>query len=366
MKLNSLYLTTPVVAALLMCLTSGCGGSSTAAIQEGVDYSQSVDLFTAPFGVPSGTPRIDPKSVIAVVDGKPIPRSMFEQGVQLQMMNLKQRMADPEALEQVQPRVEQEVLQRLILQVLLLDAVNEEQIQVPDQQVNARIEELKQGIPPETTWEETLSRSRMTEQKVRDQVQAQMQMDLLLQSRVTNIPSPTDAEMRAFYAENQAQFTQPESAEVRHLLIKVAPGADDAARTKAKKKADKLYEFIGKGVSLEKLATRYSEDEASKEKGGVLGKVLRGQLPPSLDKAVFEGEVGTVSSPVQSPAGYHLITAESRLPSQPMTFEESREWIEKHLLDTARQAAVREYVAELENQADIQVAGIEKAAPAAP
>ncbi len=365
MKLNFLFLTTPLAAALLIFFNSGCGGSSTAAIQDGVDYSKSMDLFTAPFGVPSGAPKIDPKSVIAVVDGKPIPRSMFEQGVQLQMMNLKQRMA-PEALEQIQPRVQQEVLQRLILQVLLLDAVNEEQIQVSDQQVDARIEELKQGIPQETTWEETLTRSNMTEDKVRDQIQTQMRMDLLLQSRVTDVPSPTDAEMRAFYSENQAQFKQPESAEVRHLLIKVAPDADDAARTKAQKKADELYAFIGKGVSLEKLATRYSEDDASKEKGGLLGKVVRGQLPPSLDKIVFEGEIGTVGSPVQSPAGYHLLTAESRLPAQPMTFEETSEWIKNHLLDTARQAAIREYVAGLEKQADIQIAGIQKEAPAAP
>ena len=88
----------------------------------------------------------------------------------------------------------------------------------------------------------------------------------------TDIPVPTETEMRTFYTEHQAQFTRPESAEVRHLLIKVNPGADDAARTKAREKADDLYQFIEKGVSLENLAKDHSEDDASKEQGGLLGK----------------------------------------------------------------------------------------------
>ncbi len=336
-------------------LAAGCGHKATDPVHDEVDYSAATDLFAFPLRS-GGTLAPDPMEAVAMVDGRPISRAAVEREVQVRLMQLRQRIA-PEQLQQLAPRVAQEALQGLIVEVLLRDAIEAEGIAIDEAAVEEQIGAMKQAVPEGSSWEEMLESSNLTAETLAEMTRSGMRRDALLAARVRDVTEPDADDVEAAYEGAQEKFVQPASAEVRHLLVRVKEGAEDKDWAAAKETADGFYEFIGKGVSLEELAAQYSDDEESKEKGGLIGTVVRGNLAPDMDKTVFEGEIGEVSAPTRTPIGYHLIVVESRVAERQLELDEVEEVLSKQLFQQAKQAAAQEYIEKLIAQAEIVLPG---------
>ena len=89
---------------------------------------------------------------------------------------------------------------------------------------------------------------------------------------------------------------QPESREVRHILVEKKP------------LADQIYAQLKAGANFEALAKKYSKDPGSAANGGKLN-VSKGQTVPEFDKKTFELKTGELSQPVKTQYGYHIIQA---------------------------------------------------------
>lgn len=91
---------------------------------------------------------------------------------------------------------------------------------------------------------------------------------------------------------------------VRHILLK-----PDASLTKeeALKQIQNLYQQLKSGRDFERYAKQYSLDAMSAMKGGDLGWVAPGELVPEFEKAMEKLPLHTVSKPVKSRFGWHLI-----------------------------------------------------------
>ncbi len=70
--------------------------------------------------------------------------------------------------------------------------------------------------------------------------------------------------------------------------------------------AEKLYERVKKGESFESLARQYSTCP-SKSKGGDLGWFSEGQMVAPFENAVRRMSTGSISKPVRTQFGYHII-----------------------------------------------------------
>ena len=64
---------------------------------------------------------------------------------------------------------------------------------------------------------------------------------------------------------------------------------------------------ISRGLSFEEAAKKYSEDPGSKENGGYLGFVPRGTFVKEFEKAAFTLDLNTVSAPIKTQFGFHII-----------------------------------------------------------
>mgnify|MGYP001109913748 CR=1 FL=1 len=112
-------------------------------------------------------------------------------------------------------------------------------------------------------------------------------------------------------------FTTTTRNRSRNILITVDTKKDatDDEKKKAEQKAyDKAKEIISKlkdGEDFAKLAKEYSKDDATKDKGGALGKVNFGDLDSKYDellnaaKKLKDGEYST--SVITTELGYHVI-----------------------------------------------------------
>jgi len=100
--------------------------------------------------------------------------------------------------------------------------------------------------------------------------------------------------------------------QVKHLLVKVDASADQATADAARAKAQKYLDEIKAGKSFADEAKQYSEDTASKDNGGELGYISRGQMVKEFEAATFADgvKVGDILGPVRTQYGWHIIFVE--------------------------------------------------------
>ena len=149
----------------------------------------------------------------------------------------------------------------------------------------------------------------------------------------------------AAYQRRIAEFQQPERIRVRHILFS---GDEALAR------AERARQRIDAGEDFVVLATRLSDDEATRETGGDLGFFPRGRMLPAFEEAAFAAEERTLVGPVETERGQHLIRVEERQAAVDRSLAELRQELARELIraDRGQQAAraAAEEMAELLRQ----------------
>jgi peptidyl-prolyl cis-trans isomerase SurA len=97
----------------------------------------------------------------------------------------------------------------------------------------------------------------------------------------------------------------PTLYKTRHLLLEINPS--EKSLNEALIKTKKIREEIVSGLIFEDAAKQYSEDPGSKDLGGDLGYVPRGTFVKEFERAAWTIELETLSPPVKTKYGYHLI-----------------------------------------------------------
>ncbi|HOW21824.1 MAG TPA: peptidylprolyl isomerase [Tenuifilaceae bacterium] len=102
----------------------------------------------------------------------------------------------------------------------------------------------------------------------------------------------------------------PDSVKARHILI--SPKAQNQeAVAKAKATADSLLNVIKRGGSWDDLASRFSDDPGSKDKGGDLGWFPGGVMVKNFDEAAFNLPKNEVKV-VETNYGFHILQVTDR------------------------------------------------------
>ena len=131
----------------------------------------------------------------------------------------------------------------------------------------------------------------------------QTQADILFRFRINTIfqkliakhqTSVTPAAIQSYYNKHQSEFGTPETRDIRIVLTKTEPQANAA------KKA------LQSGKSWNKVAKQYSIDPTSKNSGGLLVGVTKGQQDAALDSAAFSAQINKLFGPVKGQFGYYL------------------------------------------------------------
>ena len=128
------------------------------------------------------------------------------------------------------------------------------------------------------------------------------------------VPQPSQQEIQAYYTAHQTEYSAPEQATSRHILIKLAPDADAKTDAAAKAKAEDILKQLQSGGNLADLAKKNSDDPGSKDTGGELGFSQRGRMVPEFDNAIFTQKIGDIKI-VKSQFGYHIVQVEERQPA---------------------------------------------------
>jgi foldase protein PrsA len=299
-----------VVALLSLLALAGCGG----------DGSESV-----------------PKDAVAVVDGDDVPKSDFDAVLAQAKTSYKnQKREFPKAGSKEYQTLKNQVVNLLVQRRQFEQAAEEMGIEVTDKQVGDRLEQIKKQFfgGDQKKYEAQLKEQGLTEHQVRAEVRSQVVSEKI-SAEVTKAVKVTDKEISAYYKKNKAQYAQPESRDVRHILVKT------------KKQADDLAAQLREGADFVALAKKHSTDTASKASGGKL-TITKGQTVAAFDKKAFELDVDEISAPVKTEFGFHLIQALSKVkPATTTPLKDVREAIRGQLLQEKKNKAMTKWVDEL-------------------
>ena len=117
-----------------------------------------------------------------------------------------------------------------------------------------------------------------------------------------------EAEAQRIYAETQHRIdSMGGMVKPSHILLMVGQRATEEQQQAAKVRIDSIYQALKAGADFADMARRLSDDKASARNGGELPWITKGQTLPDFEKTVFALEVGQMSEPVLTQAGYHII-----------------------------------------------------------
>ena len=136
---------------------------------------------------------------------------------------------------------------------------------------------------------------------------------------------PEEDFLREQFEAQQARFISPEQRRVSHVLIEVAPDADEADLETARQIAEDLSKRARAGEDFAMLARENSQDQGSAADGGDLGWVETGVMVQAFENAMYELSMeAPISEPVQTGFGWHVIRLMEIREAAGMSFEEAR------------------------------------------
>src|SRR5439155_544522 len=93
-----------------------------------------------------------------------------------------------------------------------------------------------------------------------------------------------------------------------HVLVRIPETGGSEGEDKTRAKVAEVIKRAKAGEDFGQLAREISEDPGSKQNGGDLGLVRKGEMVPQFEQAAFALKAGEISSePVRTPFGFHAI-----------------------------------------------------------
>jgi peptidyl-prolyl cis-trans isomerase C len=206
----------------------------------------------------------------------------------------RQAYAETHGLENSEEEIRQFVIDQLVARTLFAQELAKNNIIITDGDVNLKLQEIY------------------------DQVGGEEKLAKFLQQ---NYGSAANLAMfRAWIRESLVEAAIKKQllthVSVRHILIAVPENADDRAVENALAKSRDVRGRISSAEQFAAIAKDFSEDIASRDKGGLLGTTARGDdepiFSPAFEQAIFSLQVSEISEPIRSRYGWHIVMVESR------------------------------------------------------
>jgi len=305
-----------IVAVALALVAAGCGGGSSTV----------------------------PSDAVAVVNGQPISKAQLDQLLNQAKVTYKsQKRAFPKAGSAEYAALQTQAITFLVQRSEFAQEADKMGIKVTDKQVEDRLNQIKKQYfksDPKAYLKQLASQG-LTDSQVRDDLRAQLVSEAIF-AKVSGGVKVTDQQIADYYSKNKSQYSQPQSRDVRHILVK------------NKALAEKLYTELraNKGANFAALAKKYSQDPGSKNTGGKL-TVSKGQTVPPFDQAAFTLPTKAISTPIHTQYGWHIIQALSDVrPAKTTPLASVKESIRQQLLQTQKNAAMTAWVADAKKKYD--------------
>ena len=241
--------------------------------------------------------------VVAVVDSGVIMESQLNARVEEILIRLKNDKAELPPLN----LLEEQVLDRLIIEEIQLQIAERAGIKISDSELNQTLSRVSaQNNLSLEDFRIKLEEEGTSYRSFRDTIRKELILQRVQRGKVGAKIDISEQELENFINSEEGKTQLAEQYNVQHILLSVKSGLTEDEVKAIENNANSLLQRLTNGESFEKLAASYSSGQNALE-GGFLGWRTSAELPGLFAQVVAELKVGEVAEPVRSGAGFHIL-----------------------------------------------------------
>jgi peptidyl-prolyl cis-trans isomerase SurA len=241
--------------------------------------------------------------VVAVVDSGVIMESQLNSRVEEILIRLK---SDTTELPPIN-LLEEQVLDRLIIEEIQLQLADRAGIKISDSELNQTLSRVSsQNNLSLEDFRLKLEAEGTSYKSFRDTIKKELIIQRVQRGRVGGKVDISEQEIENFINSEEGKSQLAEQYNVQHILLSVKSGLTEQQIEEIKDEANNLITRLEGDESFEKLAASYSSGQEALE-GGFLGWRTAAELPSLFANVVTELKVGEVAQPLRSGAGFHIL-----------------------------------------------------------
>lgn len=296
------------------------------------------------------------EAIVARVGDRIVTRSQYDARLQEGYFEIEQTSASPEEADARKEALRKELLDMMLSELLIKDRADRLGISVTTKDVDDAVERLKvqYGIESQEQFEESLKQAGLTLEQMRLRLRDTLMSNAVLSRELRSRSEISDKELKARYEREKSRYMLPERAELSEIVITIPEGAEQIVADQRRALAQEVANQAKQGAPFASLAKEFSESP-TKEDGGRLGTVSKGELVTEIDTPIFSAEEGAILGPIETRVGYHVIRVDKRIAAETPGFEAIKDQLRENAGQETFERDYKAYLDTLRNEAYVVV-----------
>lgn len=301
---------------------------------------------------PAGPGAIFP-AVVARVNGRAILGRDLEQRVRAQLAPIGNP-AWQNLREDYRQELTNSALGSAVAEELIYEKAIAAGVKLPATDVQSEFAKVTKSFADDAAMNVALAARGLDRASLMRELERNLVIGKYINDNVTSKITVTPEEAAEYYKSHTEEFRHPDMVRTSHILIMVTEGATADQDRLARQRAEAILARARKGEDFAKLAQETSMDSSASQ-GGDIGYVTPGQVDPAYQAAAFSLAVGSLSDPVRSRVGYHIIKVTDKKKEGIATLDESRVQLTEFLKNQKSDRQLQQLVDQQRKEAKIEV-----------
>jgi len=232
-------------------------------------------------------------------------------------------------------------LESMINNELLYQEAKSRKIKVSNDEINARLNEIKANFPSDREFQNYLQYQGIRINDLRESLKRDLMITHLTDSLYESIIIPPE-DIKNYYEKNKSLFSTPAQYHLYQMTFT------------SQEEAEKVYKRVNLGEDFSSLAKTYSTDSYASQ-GGDAGWISENALPNEVKDILIEMKenLGSVTPIVKIGDNYQFFKLIETKPAEEKTLEESQEEIKVILENEQKKVKLEHLIAEIREKANI-------------
>ena len=232
-------------------------------------------------------------------------------------------------------------VEQIVQNTLLMQEVKKNSIVISQEELDDEILKVQAGYP-EDSFDKRLEFEGLTRKEWEHFIENNLLINSLIRNLVDSKVSVSEEQMQRYFAANETSFHKGEQVRALHIMVETEEDIRQIQKELSSKQKD--FSILAQEFSL-------GPEGAN---GGDLGYFEAGQMPEEFDN-VFKLKVKGVSDMIRTPYGFHLLKVVDKVKERKMSFDESKDQIEKILLQEIQDKTFKNWFIQLKEKSVIEI-----------